>query len=195
EAEVISLEVPVDPESRRVLLHGADTVLANSDHEPFGLVGLEAMAAGGLACTGISGEDYAVPGRNALVLQTSDPREFVGLYRQLIADPAQLHSLREAGRATAAPYSWPEILERELPAPPALAAFWRDGTLRVARLERKSMTDPATFDLQRDLDQLCVDTIRTLSMDAVQRAASGHPGTPMAMAPVVYALWQHRLRF
>src|SRR5437867_9737175 len=46
-----------------------------------------------------------------------------------------------------------------------------------------------------DLDQLCVNTIRTLSMDAVQRARSGHPGTPMAMAPVAYALWQRHLRF
>ena len=45
------------------------------------------------------------------------------------------------------------------------------------------------------LDQLCVNTIRTLSMDAVQQANSGHPGTPMAMAPVAYALWQHHLRF
>jgi transketolase len=46
-----------------------------------------------------------------------------------------------------------------------------------------------------DLDQLCVNTIRTLSMDAVQQANSGHPGTPMAMAPVVYDLWQRHLRF
>ena len=45
------------------------------------------------------------------------------------------------------------------------------------------------------LDRLCVDTIRTLSMDAVQQARSGHPGTPMAMAPVIYALWQRHLRF
>ncbi len=45
------------------------------------------------------------------------------------------------------------------------------------------------------IDRLCVDTIRTLSMDAVQQAHSGHPGTPMAMAPVVYALWQRHLRF
>jgi len=46
-----------------------------------------------------------------------------------------------------------------------------------------------------DLDQLCVNTIRTLSMDAVQQANSGHPGTPMAMAPVAYALWQRHLQF
>jgi len=44
-------------------------------------------------------------------------------------------------------------------------------------------------------DQLCVNTIRTLSMDAVQQANSGHPGTPMAMAPVAYTLWQRFLRF
>jgi transketolase len=46
-----------------------------------------------------------------------------------------------------------------------------------------------------DLDSLSVNTIRTLSMDAVQQANSGHPGTPMAMAPVAYALWQRHLRF
>jgi transketolase len=45
------------------------------------------------------------------------------------------------------------------------------------------------------MDQLCVNTIRTLSMDAVQQANSGHPGTPMALAPVVYCLWQRFLRF
>ncbi|MGE3885542.1 MAG: transketolase [Vicinamibacterales bacterium] len=46
-----------------------------------------------------------------------------------------------------------------------------------------------------DLDALAIATIRTLCMDAVQRAGSGHPGTPMAMAPVVYVLWQRFLRF
>ena len=46
-----------------------------------------------------------------------------------------------------------------------------------------------------DLDALCVNTIRTLAMDAVQQANSGHPGTPMAMAPVAYTLWQRHLRF
>ncbi len=43
--------------------------------------------------------------------------------------------------------------------------------------------------------QLAINTIRTLSMDAVQQARSGHPGTPMALAPVAYCLWQHFLRF
>jgi transketolase len=44
-------------------------------------------------------------------------------------------------------------------------------------------------------DELCVTTIRTLAMDAVQAANSGHPGTPMALAPVAYTLWQRFLRF
>jgi len=46
-----------------------------------------------------------------------------------------------------------------------------------------------------DIDQLCINTIRTLSIDAIQKANSGHPGTPMALAPVAYVLWQRFLRF
>ncbi|MGH3372859.1 MAG: transketolase, partial [Nocardioidaceae bacterium] len=46
-----------------------------------------------------------------------------------------------------------------------------------------------------DLDTLCINTIRTLSIDAIQKANSGHPGTPMAMSPVAYVLWQRFLRF
>jgi transketolase len=45
------------------------------------------------------------------------------------------------------------------------------------------------------LDQLCINTIRTLSMDAVQKANSGHPGAPMALAPAAYVLWQQFLRY
>ena len=46
-----------------------------------------------------------------------------------------------------------------------------------------------------DIDNLCVNTIRTLSMDAVQAANSGHPGTPMAMAPVAYTIWNRKMHF
>ena len=45
------------------------------------------------------------------------------------------------------------------------------------------------------MEQLAINTIRTLSMDAVQAAHSGHPGTPMALAPLVYALWNRVMRF
>ena len=48
---------------------------------------------------------------------------------------------------------------------------------------------------QDPMDITCINTIRTLAMDAVQAANSGHPGTPMAMAPVAYLLWQQYLRF
>ena len=46
-----------------------------------------------------------------------------------------------------------------------------------------------------DLTQLSINTIRTLSMDGVQAANSGHPGTPMALAPVAYQLWTETLRY
>jgi transketolase len=49
--------------------------------------------------------------------------------------------------------------------------------------------------VQESLDQVCINTVRTLAMDAVQQAHSGHPGAPMALAPVVYCLWQRFLRF
>ena len=55
-----------------------------------------------------------------------------------------------------------------------------------------NVTAPMT---DAELDQLSVNTIRTLSIDAVERAKSGHPGTPMALAPLVYTLWNRVMRF
>jgi transketolase len=49
--------------------------------------------------------------------------------------------------------------------------------------------------MAQDLDTLAINTIRTLSIDAVQAANSGHPGTPMALAPLVYTLWNRVMRF
>ena len=65
------------------------------------------------------------------------------------------------------------------------------------------MTDTATAPTKADPmlhedgspERLAIDTIRTLSMDAVQKANSGHPGTPMALAPVGYTLWSKFLRY
>jgi len=114
EADIVHLRTPIDPESCRVLFRGSAAVLANSGREPFGLVGLETMAAGGVACTGATGEDYVVAGQNALVLETTDPWEFVTLFRELRASPSRDRALRRAGRATAERYSWAHIVRRLL---------------------------------------------------------------------------------
>ena len=58
-----------------------------------------------------------------------------------------------------------------------------------------STARPIVDNSPAQLDQLCVNTIRTLSIDAVQQANSGHPGTPMALAPLVYTIWNRVLRF
>jgi transketolase len=58
-----------------------------------------------------------------------------------------------------------------------------------------SVTTVAAPMADTELDQLSIDTIRTLSIDAVQQAKSGHPGTPMALAPLVYTLWNRVMRF
>ncbi|MGO9260573.1 MAG: transketolase [Bryobacteraceae bacterium] len=57
------------------------------------------------------------------------------------------------------------------------------------------MTPVAETPTAVNVDQLCINTIRTLSMDAVQQAKSGHPGTPMALAPLVYTIWNRVMRF
>ena len=57
------------------------------------------------------------------------------------------------------------------------------------------MTPAAQAIASTDFDQLSINTIRTLSMDAVQQAKSGHPGTPMALAPLVYTIWNRIMRF
>ena len=54
---------------------------------------------------------------------------------------------------------------------------------------------PARSSHAADLDRMAIDTIRTLSMDAVEAAKSGHPGTPMALAPVAYTVWRDFLRY
>ena len=55
--------------------------------------------------------------------------------------------------------------------------------------------EEATTLVGTELEELCINTIRTLSMDAVQKADSGHPGTPMALAPLAYVLWTRHLRY
>src|ERR1700690_2180289 len=68
-------------------------------------------------------------------------------------------------------------------------------TNSIATFKRSSGLSGCGNAFDAILDQTCINTIRTLSMDAVQQANSGHPGTPMALAPVIYTLWQRFLRF
>jgi transketolase len=66
--------------------------------------------------------------------------------------------------------------------------------MKVGASAAREQGDSASYVPEDALDQLCINTIRTLAMDAVQRANSGHPGTPMALAPVGYVLWTRFLR-
>ena len=68
-------------------------------------------------------------------------------------------------------------------------------TMKTAERDRAGADSGVDLGQRSDLDKLCINTIRTLAMDAVQKANSGHPGTPMALAPVAYTLWQDFLRF
>ncbi len=86
-------------------------MLANSEKEPFGLVGLEVMACGGIAYVGRTGEDYAVPFGNSVVVQSDDPRELMTTYGTLRADTKLTASLRADGLITAQRFAWPRILE------------------------------------------------------------------------------------
>src|SRR6185312_10187784 len=92
-ADVVNLRFGVSASLARTLYAASDGVLANSVSEPFGLVGLEAMAAGGVAYTGGTGEDYAIAGRNAIVLETLDPGEIIRHWEELAS------SRRSVGRA------------------------------------------------------------------------------------------------
>ena len=84
-------------------------VLAKSGHEPFGLVGLETMAAGGMAFTGGTGEDYAIHLHNSVVLETADPREIEAYVMYLDDHSEERQRIRQMGRRTARRFTWEEI--------------------------------------------------------------------------------------
>jgi len=115
---IVNVRSFVPEEALLALYNVADAVLANSGREPFGLVGLEVMAAGGIAVTGSTGEDYVRPFENAVACDTANPRELAAYLEQLAADPALAIRLRAAGVATAHDYTWDRVLQllsRKLP--------------------------------------------------------------------------------
>ncbi|HZK48410.1 MAG TPA: glycosyltransferase, partial [Thermoleophilia bacterium] len=97
-----------------LLYAGSDAVLANSGHEPFGLVGLEVMAVGGLAFVGSTGEDYAVPYLNAVVLDSDDPMEISVALEYLRMHPEVAERIRAEAQQTARSFSWSTIIEDTL---------------------------------------------------------------------------------
>ena len=111
DADVAVLDFFVSERALRSLYAAADGVLANSEKEPFGLVGLEVMGAGGLAFVGRTGEDYAVPYGNSVVVQTDDPRELMAHLATLGSKPALAERIRADGQRTAERYVWPRILD------------------------------------------------------------------------------------
>lgn len=121
-AEVLDLKSFVPLPLLRPLYRACTAVLADSGHEPFGLVGLEAMACGALVFTGGTGEDYAAHLENAIVLETADPAEAVWHLRRLRAQPAEVARLGRAARATARRFAWPRVVERLVGALEFLAA-------------------------------------------------------------------------
>jgi len=110
-APIVNIRSYVPEELLFALYHIADAVLANSGKEPFGLVGLEVMAAGGLAVTGSTGEDYAQQFENAIVCDTGDGRELAAYLEVLLGDAVLARSIRTAGEATAEHFTWPIVLD------------------------------------------------------------------------------------
>jgi glycosyltransferase involved in cell wall biosynthesis len=111
EADIYNLRFFLPTEFVRTCYAAADATLANSGHEPFGLVGLEVMAAGGVAFTGSTGEDYAVSFENAVALETEDPEEIVGYLLHMQQHPDEREKIRIAGKRTAAEFTWEEVLD------------------------------------------------------------------------------------
>jgi glycosyltransferase involved in cell wall biosynthesis len=103
---IVHLRAFLDDATLYALYASADAVLANSGKEPFGLVGLEVMAAGGVAVCGATGEEYAEPFVNAIVCDTSDGRELATYLRALFANPAIGDEMRRAGAETVGRYTW-----------------------------------------------------------------------------------------
>jgi len=103
---IVHLRAFLDEGALFGLYAAADAVLANSGKEPFGLVGLEVMAAGGVAVCGATGEEYAEPFVNAIVCDTPDGRELATYLRDMLTDPERQAELRAAGKETAARYTW-----------------------------------------------------------------------------------------
>ncbi len=110
-ADIYNLRFFLPEEFVRTTYAAADATLANSGHEPFGLVALEVMGAKGIAVTGSTGEDYAISFENAIVTETEDPDEIVGYLLYLRRHPEEQERIRNAGHQTAQQFLWDHVIE------------------------------------------------------------------------------------
>jgi glycosyltransferase involved in cell wall biosynthesis len=111
DADIWNLTAFLPDDLLPVLYASATATLANSGHEPFGLVGLEAMASGGVAFVGATGEEYAEPFKNAIVIETEDAAEIVAYVSHLADHPENARNLRIAAQRTARDYTWQRIID------------------------------------------------------------------------------------
>lgn len=108
--DVLELCFYVQEDFINVLYAASDCVLANSGHEPFGLVGLEVMACRGLAFVGATGEDYAQGMTNCVSVETEEPVEIAEYVEAVCGDKELSENLRREGLHTAAVYTWEHII-------------------------------------------------------------------------------------
>jgi alpha-amylase len=106
--DLYNLSFTLTEEMLRVFYAAADAVLANSGHEPFGLVGLEAMAAGGIVFVGNTGEEYATGG-GAFSMDTNRAEEIVTPLLNLQNKPQEAQAQRERARRHAAEFTWRRV--------------------------------------------------------------------------------------
>ncbi len=125
EADIVHLKLFLPQDMLQLLYRAADAVLVQSGFEPFGLVGLEVMASGGIAITGGTGEDYARAFRNGLIADDDDPKRLSDLIALATTKKVWRRDVAREARRTAKSYQWNRVLD-ELLAQVALA-FTRQG--------------------------------------------------------------------
>lgn len=113
-ADMLNVQFYLSEPIKQALFKVADVMLQNSGREPFGLVGLEVMAAGGLVFTGATGEEYARSHDNAVVLDTEDPKEIEATIIDLLSSPDEVSRMRRNGIATARQYTWDHVVDQML---------------------------------------------------------------------------------
>lgn len=136
-SDVVFVQSALSRPQLQSLYRASDGVLANSGIEPFGLVGLEAMACGGLSFIGATGEDYATPGHDAISLQTSSPSELVAHLLRLREDPRLAKQLRHEARRTAARFTWGQVIRTHI-APMVSSAVRACGPAPAAWMPRQT---------------------------------------------------------